>query len=170
MAKTFGFQPSNSCSNVANEAVELTASYIMDITSMALIFAFFNFLFFKIMSAAMFDDPMTIWASALTAIVVTMFVTFSVPLGAVYAFKEIEGREQLNPIRFIGVVIATCIASCVAGYLIVLGFSESLHRDVSRWRSYYDFWEQDLFWFCIMISIPVVVHLAIMFRQLRSEH
>lgn len=137
---------------------------------MAVIFAFFNFLFFKIMSAAMFDDPMTIWASALTAIVVAMFSTFSVPLGAVYAFKDTEGKEQLNPMRFVGLVIATCIASCIAGYLIVLGFSQSLYRDVSRWSSYHDFWEQDLFWFCIMISIPVVVHLVTIFRQLAAEH
>ena len=50
---------------------------------MAIIFVFFNFLFYRIVSAAMFDDALTIWASAITAIIVTMLMALAGPIALV---------------------------------------------------------------------------------------
>lgn len=135
---------------------------------MIVILAIFNFLFFRILSSAMFDDPLTIWASALTAIVVTTILAFAGPVGVAFSYEKTESGEQLKSINLIGVVVAASIVSCLTAYLIALGFSERLFKDLSYWSRYREFWEQDLFWFCIMISIPVVVQLTIFFYKLKT--
>lgn len=133
---------------------------------MVFFFVFFNFLFFRILSAAMFDDPLTIWASVLIAIVVTVIMAFAGPIGILASYENIDGAEKLSIGRLVLVALGACLASCLVSYLIVLGFSARLYDDISDWRRYRDFWEQDLFWFCIMISIPVIGHLGVMFRTL----
>ena len=135
---------------------------------MAIVFVFFTFLFYRIMSAALFYDPLTIWGSALIAIVVTIFLTLAGPAAAVFSYVVSEGRRRVRPLRFSGVVIAGCATSCLAGYLIAFGFSERLYQDISHWSRYDEFWEQDLFCFLVMISIPVVVHMIILLRQFKE--
>ena len=127
---------------------------------MVVVHAFILFLFFRILSAAMFDDPLTIWASALSAIVVTIIMAVAGPFGIAAAYTEINGKERLRIERLRAVAMVSCAAGIIAAYLIALGFSERLYRDISRWPSYREFWEQDLFWFGAMISIPVVSHLS----------
>ena len=134
---------------------------------MVFIFVFFNFLFYRIMSAALFDTPLTIWATALTSIVITLFLAFSGPVSILLSYEERDGRDRLRVEKLFCVFVAVCAVSCLAAYLIALGFSQRLYDDISYWRRYRDFWEQDLFWFCVMISIPVVVHLTLLLRQLR---
>ena len=136
---------------------------------MWLIFTFFNFLFYRIMSAAMFDDPLTIWACALTAIVVTLIVSFGGALGVIWASTDEKGEPiQPYPLETITVFVGLPAACCLIAYLIALGFSDRLYRDISRWSSYEEFYEQDLVWFCVMISIPVLVQLFIIFREFRK--
>jgi len=138
---------------------------------MAIIFIFFNFLFYKILSSAMFDYSLTIWASALTAIVVGIITVFSGVFGTVYSFRENEDGLEFAPERAIAIMIGASIVCSFAGYLIALGFSERFYREISHWSSYRSvgFWEQDLFWFCIMISIPVISQLSLVFWRLHKE-
>ncbi len=59
---------------------------------MPLFLVFFLFLFYRILSAAMFDDPLTLWASALTAIVVTVVLLVGGGIGmAFFAEDSDEG-------------------------------------------------------------------------------
>jgi H+/Cl- antiporter ClcA len=95
-------------------------------------------------------------------------LAFAGPLGVAFAYEEAESGERLKPANLIGVVIAACIVSCLAAYLITLGFSEPLYKDLSYWNRYRNLWEQEIFWFCIMISIPVVAQLSIFFYKLKA--
>lgn len=135
---------------------------------MPLVLFFFNFLFFRIMTAAMFDDPMTIWASAISAIVVTALIVFAIPFGIQFSLTVQSGVETFDTMKLIAVVVITAAISCVAAYLIALGFSEQLYNDISRWRRYRDLFEQDLFWFCTVISVPVVMQLGVQFWRLKK--
>jgi hypothetical protein len=120
------------------------------------------------MSAAMFDDPLTIWATAISSIVVSGIVAFAGPTGILFSYEIHEGQERFRSERLVAVIVGSCVVSCIASYLIALGFSERLYRDISGWSRYRDFWEQDLFWFCVMISIPVVSYLTMMFWKINS--
>jgi hypothetical protein len=132
---------------------------------MALAFAFFCFLFYRIMSSAMFADPLTIWASALSAVTTTIIVVLSAPLGIAWAYNEIDdGPKRLRIARLAMALVAAAAVSCLSCYLIALGFSDRLYQDLSYWSSRRTLLEQDLFWFCVMISIPVVVHMMVVFR------
>lgn len=133
---------------------------------MLLIMLFFNFMFYRIMSAAMFDDPLTIWATALTAICVVMVQAFLGPIGLLYATDGEDGDERTSYLRLSGIVVVACSLSCIVAYLIALGFSARLFDDISYWQYRREFWEQDIFWFCIMISIPVFVHAVSFFCRL----
>ena len=135
--------------------------------SMAIVFVFVNFLFYKILSTALFDDSLTIWASAITAIIVTLIVAYSGAFGFIFSSKEVsDGKTGLDPLRVGLIIVGACILSSIAGYLVALGFSDRLYSDISRWTRYRDFWEQDLVWFCIMISIPVIVQLCLFFWKI----
>lgn len=137
---------------------------------MLFVMVFFNFLFFRIMSAAMFDDPLTIWATALTAICVAFVQAIAGPVATAYAMSD--EPDQWKPEYYLSVslvVIAACGVACLAAYLISLGFSDRLYQDISNWRYRRDLWEQDIFWFCVMISIPVFVHAVLYFRVLNKR-
>jgi len=116
----------------------------------------------------MFDDPLTIWATAISAIVVSGIMAFAGPAGILFSYEINEGQERFRPERLAAVIVGSSVVSCIASYLIALGFSERLFYDISHWRSRHDFWEQDLFWFCVMISIPVVSYLTMMFWKINS--
>jgi len=120
------------------------------------------------MSAALFDAPLTIWATALTSIVITLIMAFVGPVSILLAYEEKDGRDRLRVEKLFCVFVAACAVCCLAAYLIALGFSQRLYDDISDWRRYRDIWEQDLFWFCIMILIPVVVHLTLLLRQMKG--
>jgi len=120
------------------------------------------------MSAALFDDPLTIWATAITSIVVTAIMFFAIPIGIMLSYEEKSGKEYLRVEKLFCIFVATCFSACLAAYLISLGFSQRLFDDISDWRRSRDFFEQDLIWFCVMIVIPVFVHFVSTFRNFRG--
>lgn len=125
---------------------------------MAIVMAFIYFLFYRIVSAAMFDDPLSLWACALTSIVVVITIAVGTTAGYLLAVDIRDGQERVRPFVLLMCSVPTSIASCIAAYLIALGFSASLYQDISRFRNYRAIYEQDIFWFCCMIAIPIFVH------------
>lgn len=135
---------------------------------MAVFLVFFNFLFYRIVSAAMFDVPLTIWASVLIAISSTLISAYSGVLGAIYGFGKEDAADVYVLEKLAVVTLGACFLACLSSYLITLGFSSKLFEDISDWHSYRDLFEQDLVWFCIMIAIPVFTHLVFFFRKMRK--
>ena len=137
---------------------------------MPLIFAAFNFLFYRIMSAAMFDDPMTLWACGISAIISTLIAFYAGVVGLIWAGSENEeGQFSINSAKYAVLSLAAAGTASLAAYLVALGFSAKLYRDISRWSYRDEFYETDWFWFVVMISIPVIVHLALFYRNLKGS-
>ena len=137
---------------------------------MVIVLAIFGFLFYRIMSAAMFDDPMTIWACIICALISTGIAAYAGVVGLLWAGDEKPtGEFKLNGFKFLCVTVAACLIASIAAYLIVLGFSQRLFDDISRWSYRDEFYETDWFWFVVMISIPLVVHLALFYKNLKGQ-
>jgi len=137
---------------------------------MVVIFAAFNFLFYRIMSSALFDDPMTLWACAISAILTTAISAYASITGLLWAGSEDEtGNFSVSLPKYLVVALVAAASASLAAYLITLGFSKNLYDDISRWSYRDEFYETDWFWFVVMISIPVVSYMALFYRNLKGS-
>jgi len=136
---------------------------------MIVIFAFFAFLFYRIMTAAMFDDPMSIIACLLAAVVNTAMLFFGTAVAAGWAADGTDpdgiGFNLWKALLGLASVVGVSFG---AAWLISLGFSEEFYREISR-SGYYrqEFYEQNWFWFFIVIAIPSIVHYGLIMNSLR---
>ena len=133
-------------------------------------FGFFIFLFYRIMTAAMFDDPMSIIACLLAASVNSAIALFGTGFAAVWALNQRDDKDpQLMVMKAIFGCLVVVALSFAAAWLISLGFSERFYERVSHVRNFRrEFYEQDWFWFLVVVAIPTTVHYAITFNTLRK--
>ena len=94
-----------------------------------LVFTFFNFLFYRIMTAGMFDDPMSIIACLLVAGVNGFIVFFGTAFGVARAATPTpsDPLAYSMPMAVVSLV-AIIAASFGAAWLIALGFSEEFYK------------------------------------------
>ena len=130
---------------------------------------FFSFLFYRIMTAAMFSDPMSIIGSALCGLLTTVIlmvttVYYGFALGRSVAQEERGGSALwLRGTMFLPMIVAA-MSNLAAGFLISLGFSERLYNDITRYSSYRDWIQQDWFWFVLIMLIPIISHFFVSVR------
>ena len=133
-------------------------------------FGFFIFLFYRIMTAAMFDVPMSIIACLLAALVNSAIALFGTGLALVWALDQQKGKDPgLAILKAIFGCLVVVALSFAAAWLISLGFSERFYEKVSHARYYRQApFEQNWFWFLIIVAIPTIVHYVINFNALRK--
>lgn len=83
--------------------------------------------------------------------------------------SPVRGPNAPDTLKYAFVVVAVCAVSCLAAYLITLGFSQSLYKEISHWSRFKDPIEQDAVWFFVMITIPLVVQMTLYYWQATKQ-
>ena len=104
------------------------------------IIALINFIFFKGMTPLLLDGRITVLGALILAIVVAIVSmalgVFTNLLGLKWVEDAVARRASAAPFKIVGALFCAIIVSVLAGYFVLIGFSDGLVR---RIRLFEDF-------------------------------
>lgn len=138
---------------------------------MIIVFGAITFLFYRIITAGIFDFPLSILAcmigALLTALIMQVFSGVMATRLGKLAFDRAVKNSQETVVEILLIPLAVCIAANFAQlYLIALGFSDRFFEEleIGYRESYY---ETNLFWFFIVSAMPIVSYAMFFVSRLR---
>ena len=138
---------------------------------MIIVFGAIAFLFYRIITAGMFDFPLSIVAcmigALLSALIMQVFTGVMAARLGKLAFERTmkNGQESVFEVTLLPLV-ACIAANFVQLYLIALGFSDQFFDELAiGYRE--SFYETNLFWFFMVSATPIVSYATFFLSRLR---
>ncbi len=138
---------------------------------MIIVFGAIVFLFYRIMTAGIFDFPLSILAciigALLSALIMQVFSGVMAARLGKLAFERTMKNSQESVIEITLLPLVVCIAANFAQlYLIALGFSDRFFEalEIGYRESFY---ETNLFWFFMVSATPIVSYATFFVSRLR---
>jgi hypothetical protein len=134
--------------------------------TMVIVFGAVCFLFYRIVTAAFFDEPLSILAcligGIISAVVAFGYSIFSGVAVGKLAFSRRFHRSRKTVLEAIAVPLVVSVVTNVGQlYLVSLGFSERFFQQIHRSGYRDEFYETNLFWFIVVGAIPLALLAAI---------
>lgn len=137
---------------------------------MILIFAFFAFIFIKVMPDMLDIRGQTVLNAGIVAVASSIFIVganaFALARASAYCkrLELSEGKPEF-PWFLILPYAVVVLAACAASFLIAAGFAPRLYREI--WNSYYGI-SSDGMWYCAVVSIPIISYIWLPISQVAS--
>lgn len=133
---------------------------------------FISFLFFKVMPIWLLDTQNTVLGAALMAVAsagCSFGMTFSVNLIGLNWMVLRRNHDRMSPtqrsfpVQTLGPLLVAMLVMSGLSYLITIGFSERLYRQVL----YYSSRDHKDLWFFVMALLPLLVHYGILIFDIK---